>query len=197
MNRLLLSLFFIAVAPSLAVAQASPANGDRGSTELALEYNYVRANAPPAQCDCFSLNGGSFSIAQPLGSGHLAAVFDAAAVHGSGISSSGYDLTLSSFTAGLRYRPLFHPRWNPFGQILIGAANASGTLVEGNTPAASDSTLNFASVVGGGLDYRLPGRWSLRVIEGDYLLTRSSNRVNDHQDNLRLGAGIVYRFGKR
>ena len=196
MNRLLLSLFFVAMAPSVAVAQVSAADGGRHPAELALEYNFVRANAPPAECDCFSLNGGSFSIAQPLGSGHLAAVFDAAVVHGSGISSSGYDLTLSSFTAGLRYRPFLQPRWNPFGQILLGAANASGTLVEGNSPAASDSTLNFASVVGGGLDYRLHGRWSLRVIEGDYLLTRSSNRINDHQNNLRLGAGIVYRFGK-
>ena len=197
MNRLLLSLFFVAMAPSAAAAQVPAADGGRHAAELALEYNYGRSNAPPAQCDCFSLNGGSLSIAQPLGSGHLAAVFDAAVVHGSAISSSKYDLTLTSITSGLRYRPFLHPRWNPFGQILIGVANASGTLVEGNTPAASDSTLNFASVVGGGLDYRLSGRWSLRVLEGNYLLTTSSNRVNDHQNNLRLSAGIAYRFGKR
>jgi outer membrane immunogenic protein len=196
MNRLLLSLVFIAMAPSLVVAQVSPANGDRRSPELALEYNFVRSNAPPAQCDCFSLNGGSLSIAQPLGDSRLAAVFDAAVVHGSGISSSGYVLTLSSFTSGLRYRPFVKPRWNPFAQALVGVANASGTLVEGNTPAASDSTLNFASTVGGGLDYRLRRRWSVRLIEADYLLTRTSNRVNDHQNNLRLGAGIVIRLGK-
>jgi outer membrane immunogenic protein len=197
MNRLFLSLVFIAMAPSLAVAQVSPANSDHRSPELALEYNYVRSNAPPAACDCFSLNGGSLSIAQPMGSGHLAAVFDAAVVHGSGISSSKYDLTLISITSGLRFRPFLRPRWSPFGQILIGVANASGTLVEGNTPAADDSTLNFASVVGGGLDYRLRGRWSLRLIDADYLLTRSSNQVNDHQNNLRLGAGIVVSLGKR
>jgi outer membrane immunogenic protein len=196
MNRLSFFLVFIAMAPSLAVAQVRTANGDRLSPELALEYNFVRSNAPPAECDCFSLNGGSLSIAQPLGSGHLAAAVDAAVVHDSGISSSKYDLTLFSFTAGLRYRPVLRPRWNPFGQILIGVANASGTLVEGDTPAASDSPLNFASVVGGGLDYRLHGRWSVRLIDADYLLTRSSNRVNDHQNNLRLSAGIAYRFGK-
>jgi outer membrane immunogenic protein len=196
MNRLSFFLVFIAMAPSLTVAQVSPANSDRRLPELALEYNYVRSNAPPAECDCFSLNGGSLSITQPLGSGHLAAVFDAAVAHGSGISSSHYDLTLTSITSGLRFSPFLQPRWNPFGQVLIGVANASGTLVEGNTPAASDSTLNFASIVGGGLDYRLRGRWSVRLIDADYLLTRSSNRVNDHQNNLRLSAGIVYRFGK-
>lgn len=194
MTRFLFALFFVVTASSLAVAQVPPANGEHRSPELALEYNYVRSNAPPAACDCFSLNGGSVSLAQPLGSGHLAAVFDAAVAHGSGISSSHYDLTLTSITSGLRYRPFLHPRWNPFGQVLIGVANASGTLVEGNTPAASDSTLNFASIVGGGIDYRLRRHWSLRLIEADYLLTRSSNRVNDHQNNLRLGAGIALRF---
>lgn len=197
MTRLLLSLLFLASASSLAVAQTPSAQDNRRSPELALEYNFVRSNAPPDQCGCFSMNGGSISIEQPLGASHLAAVVDAAAVHGSGISSSGYDLTLFSFTSGLRYRPLLRPRWNPFGQVLIGVANASGTLVEGNTPAANDSPLNFASVVGGGLDYRLHGRWSLRLIDADYLLTRSSNGVNDHQNNLRLGAGIVFHFGKQ
>ena len=150
---------------------------------------------PPGECDCFSLNGGSLSIAQPLGASHLAALFDAAVEHGSGIGSSGYDLTLTSIASGIRYRPFRQPRWNPFAQVLIGVANASGTLVEGNTPAASDSTLNFASIVGGGLDYRLRGRWSLRLIDADYLLTRSSTALTIHQNNLRLGAGIVIRLG--
>jgi len=196
MTQLLLTLLLLAVAPQLAAAQVPQAAGDRPLPEIALTYNYVRANAPPAHCDCFSLNGGSISIAQPLGSGHLAAVFDAAVVHGSNIGSGGYTLTLTSITSGLRYRPVLHPRWSPFGQILVGVANASGTLVEGNTPAASDSTLNFASVVGGGIDYRLRPRWSFRVVEAEYLLTRSSNGVNDHQNNLRIAAGIAYRFGK-
>ena len=196
MTRFLFALFFVVTASSLAVAQAVAAAGDHRSPELALEYNFVRSNAPPGECDCFSLNGGSLSIAQPLGASHLAALFDAAVEHGSGIGSSGYDLTLTSIASGIRYRPFRQPRWNPFAQVLIGVANASGTLVEGNTPAASDSTLNFASIVGGGLDYRLRGRWSLRLIDADYLLTRSSNRVNDHQNNLRLGAGIVIRLGK-
>jgi peptidoglycan-associated lipoprotein len=197
MNRFLLSLLFIGIASSLGLAQVPAADDSHRSTELALEYNFVRANAPPAECDCFSLNGGSISIEQPFRSGHLAGAFDAAVVHGSGISSGGYDLTLSSFTAGLRYRPVVHPHWNPFGQVLVGVAHAGGTLVQGNTPAASDSTLTFASIVGGGLDYRLHGRWSVRLIDADYLLTRSSNGVNDHQNNLRLGAGIAYRLGKR
>jgi peptidoglycan-associated lipoprotein len=196
MNRILLSLFFVAMAPSLALAQASPSEDNHRSPELALEYNFVRSNAPPAGCECFSLNGGGLSIAQPLGDSRLSAVFDFAVAHGSGISASKYDLTLTTLNLGLRIRPFKQARWNPFGQALIGVANASGTLVDGNTPAANDSTLGFASLVGGGLDYRLHRRWSVRLIDAGYLLTRSSNGVNNVQNNLRLGAGIVYRFGK-
>jgi len=197
MKRLSIFLILLAIAPSFATAQVPASNGGGHATEIAAEYNYVRSNAPPGDCDCFSLDGGSVSIAQPLGSGHLAAAFDASVTHGSGISASGYDLTLSSFTVGARYRPWLHARWNPFGQVLVGVAHASGTLVEGDTPAANDSSLTFASVIGGGLDYRVNRHWSLRVVDADYLLTTYSNGVNDHQNNLRIGAGIAYRFGKR
>jgi peptidoglycan-associated lipoprotein len=183
--------------PSLAVAQASPTGSVRDGAEVALGYTYVRSNAPPAQCDCFSLNGGSVSVAQPWGSGHLAGVFDATVTHGSGIGPGKYDLTLASFTEGVRYRPFLRPRWDPFGQILVGVASASGSLVEGNTPAAKDAPVNFASNVGGGLDYRLGGRFSVRVVEADYLITTYRNGLNDHQNNLRLSVGIVYRFGTR
>jgi len=197
MTRLLLSLFFLAMIPSLAAAQASPTGSSRDDAEVAVQYTYVRSNAPPAQCACFSMNGGGISVAQPWGSGQLAAVFDASVTHGGKIAPGGYDLTLSSFTGGVRYRPFPRTRWSPFGQVLIGVAAASGTLVEGNTPAANDTPVNFASVIGGGLDYRPGGRWSLRLVEADYFLTTYRNGVNDHQNNLRIGAGLVYRFGRR
>jgi outer membrane immunogenic protein len=194
MKRIFLSFLLVAAATQLASAQVSPVASERSSTEVALEYNYVHSNAPPAQCDCFSMNGGSFSVAQPFRSGHIAGVFDAAVAHSSGID--GLNLTLYSFTSGVRYRPLLHPRWNPFGQVLVGVAHGSGSLLEGNTPASSDATLNFASVIGGGLDYRLRNRWFLRVVDAEYYLTTFSNGVNDRQNNLRVGTGIAYRFGR-
>lgn len=191
----LFALFIAALILSPQLSAQAPAAADR-RPDLAVEYTYVHSNAPPGGCGCFSLNGGSVSVAQPLGTGHLAAAADMAVTHGSGINAGGYDLTLFSFTSGLRYRPFLRSRWSPFGQVLIGVANAGGTLVEGHSPAAGDSPLNFASLVGGGLDYRLRGPWSVRLIEADYLLTRSTNGVNDHQNNLRVSAGIVLRFGK-
>jgi hypothetical protein len=46
------------------------------------------------------------------------------------------------------------------------------------------------------VDRRINEHWSLRIVEADYLLTTFDNGTNDHQNNLRLSTGAVYRFGK-
>ena len=48
---------------------------------------------------------------------------------------------------------------------------------------------------GGGLDISLTRRIALRALEADYYLTRFDNGVNDHQNNLRIAAGVIVRFG--
>jgi peptidoglycan-associated lipoprotein len=190
-------LLGVLCAPAPCLADESLKVDGPQRTELAGGYTYVRPNAPPGQCDCFSMNGASISIAQPVTSPNFALIFDATVVHGSGIGTGRYDLTLSTFTVGIRYRPLPYSRWSPYSQILLGAAHATGSLVEGDTPAAHDASLVFASTIGGGLDFWLNSRWSLRVFEADYLLTTYSNRVNDHQNSLRLSVGAAYHFGSR
>jgi hypothetical protein len=35
----------------------------------------------------------------------------------------------------------------------------------------------------------------LRAFEADYYLTRFDNGVNDHQNNLRIAAGVIIRLG--
>ncbi len=189
----------LSVLPALALAGDHTPGAAAQSTEIAVGYTYIRANAPPDQCDCFSMNGGSVSIAQPfkvgsLQGGSLAVVFDATLAHASGISSGDYGLTLSTYTLGLRYRPLPQSLWSPFAQVLLGAAHASGTLVEGNTPAAKDASLEFASVLGGGVDRWFGSHWSLRLLEVDYLLTTYSNRTDNRQNNLRVSIGGAYHF---
>jgi len=197
MKQIIALLFAVACAPALCLADAANLTDGPLHAEFAAGYTYVRANAPPGQCDCFSMNGASVSVAQPLSSPKFAFVFDAMIAHASNISAGRYDLTLSTFTAGIRYRPIPGSQWSPFGQVLLGAAHATGSLVSGDTPAASDSSLKFASTIGGGVDYWLNNRWSLRVLEADYLLTTYSNRTNNHQNNLRVSIGAAYHFGAR
>lgn len=180
--------------PTFAYATLELTDGPTAS-ELALDYTYLRPNAPPGVCGCFSMNGGSLSFAQPFSDGKWSAVFDAIGEHGSGISAGNFDLTLSVFTLGARYRPWPQSQWSPFGQVLLGVSHASGTLVEGNTPAAQDASLKFASNVGSGIDYWVNNRWSIRAFEADYLLTTYSNRTTDHQNSLRISVGAAFHFG--
>jgi len=37
---------------------------------------------------------------------------------------------------------------------------------------------------------------SIRPIQAEYFMTKIANGLNDRQDNLRIGAGIVVRLGK-
>jgi hypothetical protein len=89
-----------------------------------------------------------------------------------------------------------HSSLHPFGQLLLGAAHSSGTLVQGSNPGAANASAAFAANVGGGLDLRTSQRISIRLIEAGYLVTTFDNGTNNHQNNLRIGAGVVVRFGK-
>src|SRR5450432_2462054 len=67
--KLAISLFIVTAAALLAPAgaQTSPVVERSGAQpDLALTYSYIRSNAPPAQCGCFSLNGGSATFAWPI-----------------------------------------------------------------------------------------------------------------------------------
>ena len=186
-----------AQAPAAAQTHAAAASEQPARAELALDYTYLRSNAPPGDCGCFNLNGGSATFAWTLKpEGHFALVGDITAAHAGSISSSGYDLTLSSYTVGARYRfKLPQPSVQPFGQVLVGLAHTSGSLVEGQSQATANAGAAFAANLGGGLDLRVNQRFSVRLVEADYLVTTFDNGVNDHQNNLRVSAGVVVHFG--
>lgn len=185
----------------MASALASRAQDRQGSAPgrltptLALDYSYMRSNAPPGGSGSFNLNGGSVTLAWPLAATRFALIGDVTAGHASGISSSGYGLTLSSYTAGVRYIPRCdHWPVQPYGQALIGVAHSSGSLVQGQNSVASNSAAAFAAYVGGGLDLTASRRILLRLVEADYLVTTIDNGSNNHQNNLRISAGVVLRF---
>jgi hypothetical protein len=102
---------------------------------------------------------------------------------------------MSTYTAGMRYSPkLGHSVLQPFGQALVGLGHASGTLVNGTGTNVGNAGAAFASIMGGGADWRLSRRWSIRLAEVDYLLTTFDNGGNNHQNNLRINTGVVVRF---
>ncbi len=197
---IILSLTMAAVSTSAVKAQSPAAQPAAVSNmpsraELALGYTYLHSNAPPGGCGCFNMNGGSAAFAWTLKQGNWAMVGDVVSTHSSGISAAGYGLTLTAFTGGVRYLlPAGHSSLHPFGQVLAGVAHSSGTLVQGPQSATTNSGAAFAGNFGGGLDLHLNPRFSARLFEADYLLTTFDNGSNDHQNNLRISAGVVIHF---
>ncbi len=194
-----LLLTVAAVSAGTAVAQ-NPAQSAAQSSmppraELALGYTYMHSNAPPGGCGCFNLNGGSASFAWAIKPGSWDVVGDVVAGYAGGVSAAGYGLTLSAFTAGVRYLPpVGHSSFQPFGQVLAGVAHSSGTLVQGSQSATTNAGAAFAGNFGGGVDLHANQRFSIRLVEADYLLTTFDNGSNDHQNNLRISAGVVIHF---
>lgn len=188
--RSLLALLLLSIASANLKAQTQPSN------EIALAYTYVHTNAPPAGCGCFSMNGGSGSYAYHFGP-QFAAVIEVGAVHASNIDGSGLDLTLASYLGGPRFyyrRP--NARFVPYGQVLLGAVRATGGLAPANAGGASSSTV-FGSTLGGGVEFNLSRTITLRAAQVDYFVTTFDNKVDGHQNNLRISAGAAYHFGKR
>jgi peptidoglycan-associated lipoprotein len=181
-----------------AAAQPVSASGNPYRAELAFGYTYLHSNAPPGGCGCFNLNGGNATFAWPIKAGIFAMAGDVTVAHAGNISSTGDSLTLSTFTAGGRFIPrLKHTPLQPFGQVLAGLAYSSGTLVQGSNTGTGNAGAAFAANFGGGLDLRATRRFSVRLIEADYLLTTFDNGSNNHQNNLRVSAGIVVHFDKK
>ena len=163
--------------------------------ELGGNYTYVRTNAAPGECGCINMQGGSgwasYNFNRSFG-----IVGEVAAQHASNIAPFSADLTLTSFLAGVRYKSKPAGAFVPFVQFLLGGAHASGDLAPGERGIPGSANA-FALTTGGGVDIRLTEHFALRVIQADYYYTRFTNGVNDHQNNLRLSQGLIFRFGSR
>lgn len=184
-----------ALAAAAQSSQPAPPPDKPHRAELALSYDYIRSNAPPGSCTCFNLNGGSATLAWPVNKGGFAIAADLTIVNTNSSSTQPFGLGLGTFTVGPRYLlRLHHPRFQPYGQVLVGPAHAVGSLVRAPNPGAQDAGLAFAANLGGGADVRLSHRFSWRIAEADYLLTTFDNGSNNHQNNLRVSSGLVIRF---
>src|SRR5208283_1643041 len=76
---------------------AAAASGQSASPmEISAGYSYLRANAPPGQCGCFNMNGGSGAFAANLGHG-FSGVGDFGAYFQNSVVGSSRSLTLETF----------------------------------------------------------------------------------------------------
>ncbi len=74
-------------------------------------------------------------------------------------------------------------RWEPWGHVLVGGGHLQ--------PQTADSSRTaFMVQAGGGVDFRVNARLSLRA-EGDYVF---NNFFSEHQNNFQGVAGVVFHF---
>jgi len=96
-------------------------------------------------------------------------------------------------TAGPRYTlPLEHKRIRIFAEGLFGGVHAFNSVFSAiNGPMSSADA--FAMQLGGGCDLSLSRTWSVRLMDVHYVRTNLPNAFTDRQQDVLLGAGIVWR----
>jgi opacity protein-like surface antigen len=173
------------------LAVTTQAQEERKTIDVFAGYSYLRANPSTVSKDSFSLNGGTASVAYNFNR-WLSGVADFGGYHTTNALARGLDSTLSTYLFGPRVSYHRFGRVTPFGEVLFGVAHTDATMFR-----TAGSQNAFAMTVGGGVDYRLSSRFSIRPLKVDYLLTRFnefSNLNTQTQNNLRVSTGIVFRF---
>lgn len=156
--------------------------------EVGANYNYFHANAPPGQCGCFSLNGGSGTILMNV-TPVWSAVADIAVAHANNVDNTSQSITIVNYLFGGRYTRRNSSRFVPYGEALFGGAKEDVNF---------QFTINrnsFGLAVGGGANTRLKRRLGLTIVQIDYVYTQIPNAKNDRQNNVRISTGIAYNFG--
>jgi opacity protein-like surface antigen len=85
-----------------------------------------------------------------------------------------------------------------FGGDRVSLSASSSTIFGSSIAGFSASVYEtkFALAAGGGADYALGKRLSIRIAQVDYVLTKHFGEFGiSHQNNIRVSAGIVFTFG--
>jgi peptidoglycan-associated lipoprotein len=165
---------------------------DAPRIDITTGYHLINANAPPGECGCFTANGGyigaQYNLSSRFGLGG-----EVGTVHASKISSLGQNLALTTFLAGPRIT-LPGRRISPFGEFLAGGARAGDSYFPKGSIGGSSAS-SFAYSAGGGVDFDLNSRYSVRLFDVSFLHTSFPNGANGAQRQIQINAGIVMHFG--
>jgi hypothetical protein len=147
-------------------------------------YSYLRFESKTLGfSDQLNLNGANIEVALPDLYEGLGVALDV---------SGHYQTEMEEFN--FMIGPQYTYEWKGmrfYGHGLFGKAR--DRLRQPGTTQLEPSFLSKAIAFGGGVDLPLKGRFSVRAVQVDYLIT---SEFNTTQHNIRLSTGLVYRFGK-
>jgi hypothetical protein len=186
-----------------AQSQATPT---AGSLDVAVVYNPLMANVVGG--NGFWMQGGSVQVHGQFWRGlhgqfwqGLGVVADVSGLHAAHMNGSGVGLDMVTVVFGPRYTwspP--HRRYSLFGQVLAGGAHGLNSIfpafntIYPTSPAEVERANSVALYVGGGANVHLSPRLAVRAFEVDWLRTEMPNNTTGVQNNLRLGAGLIFNF---
>lgn len=186
--RHVIFLALIIALPWALHAQAISMNGVYGDVprlELGANYNYFHANAPPGQCGCFMMNGGSATVVYNV-TNKWAAIADLTLGHASNVDNSGQSITIFDYLFGGRYTRRTRGRYVFYAQGLMGGAKEDVNF---------DFTINrqaLSFLAGGGATTRISPKFGFTIGEVDWIYSRVPNAINDRQNDLRVSVGVTY-----
>jgi hypothetical protein len=214
----LFCIMVLSCAPLALLAQETP------RVEVFTGYSYMRASDSLSQR--VNQNGWDFSVAANF-SKSFSLVADFSNHYGTegGAFNSTTGAFTPIGTGGKGFSFLFGPqvsyreipRVKPFGHMLFGGMRASKLVFNSESSGRSDGGFgivagpsctslycvvpmtSFAMALGGGLDVKATDRIWIRPFQADYVraeITTGYGTVAT-QNDLRISAGIVFRFGKR
>ncbi len=179
-----------------AQAQAHPPTqfgldpGQIAVMEVGVDYAYIHANAPPAQCGCFSLEGigGGFAI---NGTHGLSVVADIVTANASHIDATPQNIRIVNFLGGPRFSYRTHHSFTPYIQALFGASD------ELSNYAIVQNKAGFAVSGGGGVNRNFGRYLGWKIVEADFLHSQIYNGSNNSQNDHRVTTGVYFRLGPR
>jgi hypothetical protein len=142
----------------------------------------------------FWMQGGSIELGANVWHG-LGIAADVTGSHSSSIGTSGVPLSLVTATFGPRYRWHADRKISLYVEGLAGEANGFSSLFPAKFGSEASAN-SVATQLGGGIDYRLSNRFALRALDAAWIRTQLPNATDNIQNTLRLGAGLVVRFGR-
>jgi opacity protein-like surface antigen len=109
-----------------------------------------------------------------------------------------------TFAAGPQFSYRRSAKFQPFVHVLLGVAHVdlspqhqTKTILPVVAPLLKTSDTAFALLAGGGIDFPFyHDRLALRA-QGDYVRSYLYNQFTNEQNNFRVNAGLVFRFGSR
>jgi opacity protein-like surface antigen len=173
----------------LVKAQEEPSKVDLYGGYYYARFNVNASSVGGAPSETFNGNGGGVQLV--YNPNHWLGVVGDMAGYGATATTNGA-LVGGGFTYLVGPRVNFrHGKVTPFAQTLLGGIWTTDGI------GHSGSESNFAMTAGGGIDFKVSRHVSVRPIQAEYFMTKIPDGLNNRQNNLRIGAGIVLLVGRK